>query len=69
MAKVTYHGPGESVEIDGIAIEAGKSADLDTGQVARLRADPAAEVSVEGQEDDTATATKKAARKGARKES
>lgn len=50
MAKVTYHGPGESVEIDGKTIERGKSVELDADQLARLRAsDPAAEVSVDGE--------------------
>jgi len=47
MAKVTYHGPGEKVEIDGLTIERGKVTELDPEQVARLRADPAAEVTIE----------------------
>lgn len=47
MAKATYLGPGDSVEIDGLRIEANKTYDLTNEQIGRLRAsDPRAAVEV-----------------------
>jgi len=47
MTKAIYRGPGDSVEIDGIKIEKGKSVDLTAEQITRVQAsDPAAVIDV-----------------------
>lgn len=48
MAKVTYRGPGDAVELDGLRIERGKTTELVGDQITRLRAsDPRAVVEVD----------------------
>jgi hypothetical protein len=49
MPKATYKGPGDAVELDGITVNRGESIELTNTQVARIRADPGAEVEIEGE--------------------
>ncbi len=54
MAKVTYRGPGDGVELDGLRIERGKPVELLGDQVSRLRTSDAhavVEVETDGPED------------------
>lgn len=46
-AKVTYKGPGDSVTVDGIRIDKGETVELDGTQLARLQADPDAQLEIE----------------------
>lgn len=46
MPKVIYTGPGDSITVDGITIEKGKSAEVTPDQLARLRMTPDAELQV-----------------------
>lgn len=51
MAKVTYLGPGDSLEIDGVVLDKGQTVDLLPEQVVRLRADATVQLQVEDEPD------------------
>jgi hypothetical protein len=46
--KAVYRGPADSVEVDGISVKRGEATDLTSEQIARIRADPGANVEVTG---------------------
>lgn len=51
--KVTYKGPGDSVNVDGIDFKKGEAAEVTADQYARLAAAPGAVVDVsDGKADD-----------------
>ena len=51
--KATYRGPADAVELDGLVVKKGEAADLTAEQIARIRADPGADIDVTGDGETT----------------
>lgn len=57
MPKAIYRGPGDSVELDGVKVEKGKSIELTHEQINRVRAsDPQAVIDIAKEKSDARTA-------------